>query len=95
MGEVMNMPFRLVESAPDKVQLQACLTWLEVHGFTVFNVAKMKKPPKITLYYKSSICDKLEGAVEVFQRTAGGERRYRFCHRFGCELRWYLDGGKP
>ena len=69
-------------------QADYCARWLKVQGLEVLLVEKgTRTPPRIHVRY-SPLCDRIEGAVMVYERSVQGERRYKSVMRFGCEVRW-------
>jgi hypothetical protein len=78
----------LIESA------DYCKRWLRVQGFSVMRVEQGAIAPRIVVH-ESPLCKKMDGTISAFERGPKGERRYSFCMRFGCEVRWYqaLEGG--
>ena len=64
-----------------------CVKWLKAQGFEVLTVQKGKRNPRITIR-TSPLCEQLEGAVRMYERSAQGERRYWVAIRFDCEVRW-------
>lgn len=66
--------------------------WCRVHGLEVLRVEKsLRTPPRIFIR-AVPLCDQIEGAVSGYERGRGGEIRYRFTFRFGCEIRWDETG---
>lgn len=68
-------------------RIHRCIEWLAVQKYEVLTVQQGPRIPRV--YIKPSpLCDELEGAVEHYERSAAGERRYKTALRFGCEVRW-------
>lgn len=65
-------------------QADRCVAWLRASGLTVLSIGA---GPCITIR-PSPLCDKFEGVVEGYYRTAKGETRYRMVSRFDCAVRW-------
>lgn len=65
-------------------QAYQCVAWLKVQGFEVLCI---ERGPRITIR-NSPLCDQLEGVVDGYSRSAGGEQRYRMVTRFDCTVMW-------
>ena len=64
-----------------------CLKWLESQGFRVLSVKNDEVTPRIIIQ-RTTLCDKLEDAHQVYERSLHEEHRYMEVLRFGCEIRW-------
>lgn len=73
-------------------QATRCIKWLRIQGFEVRHVQKGRASPLIIIQ-PSPLCDKLEGAVAVYERGLRFERRYKVVTRLDCEVRWADQGG--
>jgi hypothetical protein len=73
-------------------QANRCVKWLTIQGFDVLRVYKGLGSPLITIR-PSPLCDKLEGAVAVYERNLKGAQRYKKVLRLDCEVRWEDKGG--
>lgn len=73
-------------------QASRCVKWLQIQGFEVLYVQKGRDNPSIIIR-PSPLCDKLEGAVAVYERSLRFERRYKTVTRLHCEVRWEDKGG--
>ena len=91
----MNLLWTLIE-APRPIcaqrfetaeQASRCVKWLEIQGFEVLYVQKGRASPLIIIR-PNPLCDKLEGAVAVYERGQRFERRYKMVTRLHCEVRW-------
>lgn len=69
-----------------------CVQWLKVQGFDVLAVQQGPRVPRVHIK-PGPLCDKLEGAIAHYERSAAGERRYKVVVRLGCEVRWSDNGG--
>lgn len=69
-------------------QADICAKWCKAQGLEVLRVEKgLRTPPRVFIR-SVPLCDRIEGAVSSYERGWGGEIRYRFAFRFGCEIRW-------
>jgi hypothetical protein len=69
-------------------QADRCAKWLKAQGLEVLRVEKgPRTPPRITIR-TSPLCERIEGAVHIYERGLQGERRYKTVMRLGCEVRW-------
>jgi len=68
-----------------------CVRWLKIQGFEVLYVQKGPRNPRVIIR-TSPLCEKLEGAVRMYERIGKTEKRYWVAIRFDCEVRW-TDGG--
>lgn len=69
-----------------------CMRWLRTQGFEVIKVCESRHLPRI--YIRAcGACEKLEGAVRVYERAPGIERRCLAVMRHDCEIRWADAGG--
>lgn len=92
------MKFEIIEPSPRCVhnadlrrriaqQVYQCSRWLKVQGFEILRVAGGVIQPRIVIKH-SPLCASLEGAVDAYERTPHGERRYRYAVRFDCMVEW-------
>ncbi len=92
------MTFEIIEQAPRKVSNAAlrrqiaekayqCARWLRINGFEVLAVLGGVRQPRVVIR-PSTLCYQLEGAVDAFERSPRGERRYRYAVRFDCMIEW-------
>lgn len=69
-----------------------CMRWLRAEGFEIIKIEESGHMPR--LYIRAAeACDKLEGAVRVYERDRHTERRYFMVTRHDCEVRWADHGG--
>lgn len=80
-------PMLAGSSRQDAFVAERCVTWLKVQGFEVLRVESGRRTPRITIR-TSPLCEQLEGAVRMYERTKDGARRYWFAIRLDCEVRW-------
>lgn len=73
-------------------QANRCIKWLRIQGFEVRHVMKGHQGPLIIIE-TNPLCEKLEGAVDAYERGPKGEYRYRMVMRLNCEVRWAVKGG--
>lgn len=69
-----------------------CIKWLRIQGFVVRHVLKGHNGPLI-IVEASPLCDQLEGAIAVYERSLKGAQRYKKVMRLDCEVRWEDKGG--
>lgn len=68
-------------------QVHQCSQWLRVSGYEILRVEGGFCQPRIVIK-PSPLCDQLDGAVNAYERTLHGERRYRYAVRFDCMVEW-------
>lgn len=73
-------------------QANHCVKWLKVQGFVVPHVQQGRCSPLIIIR-PSPLCEQIEGAIGVYERSLHGEQRYKVAMRLGCEVRWDDLGG--
>lgn len=73
-------------------QANRCVKWLKIQGFEVLRVQKGQRVPLITIR-TCPLCDQLEGAIAVYERSLKGAQRYKKVMRLDCEVRWEDKGG--
>lgn len=80
-------------------QADHCARWLKAQGLEVLFVVHPRPappavralPPRIHIR-PCALCDKIEGAVQMYMRGPSGELRYKMALRMGCEVRWADTG---
>lgn len=70
-----------------------CIKWLRIQGFEVRHVQKGNNGNPLIIINPSPLCDKLEGAVAIYEHSLNYERRYKTVNRLDCEVRWEDKGG--
>lgn len=68
-------------------QARQCVEWLKINGYEVLVVIRGTYQPRIVIK-SSMLCAELHGAVQAFERTQHGERRYNYVSRFDCTVEW-------
>jgi hypothetical protein len=95
---IAAMKFQLIEPAPRRIhnaelrrelasKAHQCAKWLRISGYKVIAVSGGLRQPRIVIEAEP-LCDRLEGAVDGYERTAHGERRYRYVLRFDVMVEW-------
>ena len=69
-------------------QADYCAKWLKAQGLEVLRVEKGQLTQPRIIIRTSPLCERIEGAVHIYERGLQGERRYKTVARLGCEVRW-------
>jgi hypothetical protein len=82
-----DQPTKAASTSENNWNVERCINWLKDQGFDVLYAQRGKRLPRIAIRV-SPLCDRLEGAVRMYERTEMGELRYWVAIRFDCEVRW-------
>jgi len=75
----------------DEINIEQCANWLYHQGFRILGTETGLRNPRITIAC-CPLCEQLEGAVRMYERSQQGDRRYWVAIRFDVEVRWQEGG---